>query len=307
MRWPLIVLLVLAALVVAIGICEAIGWPFLVGPVQRQLSKTLDRRVVFGDNPDTSSGVRIGLIGSVRVRADSIEIGAPAWSHAPHMLLVKSATLKLGYLDLWRAWKGGPLHVKDLEAAELDGVLERAADGKASWQFGEKKDSATADKPVTLPTFGKLRVGDGHVTYNDAVLPAQVDARFALSDGSGPAAGGSGASAPLPGASDAGIVVHAGGSASSASAPASVALAPGESGLRLSAIGQYRKLPLRIDLRSAGVLGFLDEGKDAQPQPLALYAVIGRAELSFQGSTTDPLHFAGLTGRFKVAGPSLAA
>ena len=214
-RWPLALIVLLAALVVAVGLCEAIGWPFLVGPVQRQLAKTLDRRIVFGADP-AASGVRIGLLGSVRVQAASIEIGAPAWSSAPHMLLAREASLKLGYLDLWRAWRGGPLRIAALEAAEIDAALERMADGRASWQFAANKDKKVDAEATPLPTFGKLRVGDGHLAYDDAVLPARIDARFALSDGSGPAAGGVAAAASA--ASDAGIVVRAGGAASSASA-----------------------------------------------------------------------------------------
>jgi uncharacterized protein involved in outer membrane biogenesis len=322
-RWPLALIALLVALVVVIGVCEAIGWPFLVGPVQRQLAKTLDRRVVFGDPAGGSSGVRIGLIGSVRVQADSIEIGAPAWSATPHMLLARGARLKLGYVDLWRAWRGGPLHVKELEARELDGILERLNDGRASWQFGTKKPAEDNDKPTALPTFSRLAVGDGHVLYIDGVLPAGIDARFALSDGSmaGAAAAASAASATdaastptlpaAPAASNAassGIFIRAGGSAPSASAVAeSVRLGPGESGFRLKAAGQYRKLPIGVDLRTAGVLGFLEEGKDAQAQPLSLRATIGRAKVAFDGSTTDPLHFAALKGRFNLAGPSLAA
>ncbi|MEO7055817.1 MAG: AsmA family protein [Caldimonas sp.] len=309
-RWPLVVVGLLATLVIVVGICEAVGWPFLVGPVQRQLAKTLDRKVVFGAGAD--SGVRIGLLGSVRVQAASIEIGAPAWSSAPHMVLAKDARLKLHYLDLWRAWRGQPLHIAALDARELDVALERGADGKASWQFGAKKPTEKTDEPTELPSFGELRIGDGHVTFDDAILPAQVDARFALNDGSAPAVGSPASAASAPGAaapaSDAGIVVRAGSAASSASAaPQRVTLAEGESGLRLNATGNYRKLPLRIDLRTAGVLGFLAEGKDAQAQPLALMATIGRANLSFKGSTTDPLHFAALKGRFEVDGPSLAA
>ena len=323
-RWPLAPIAAIAGIVVLIGMCEALGWPFLVGPVQRQLAKTLDRHVEFGNEPGGASGVRIGLIGSVRISADRIEIGAPGWSAAPHMLLARGAKLKLGYLDLWRAYRGGALHVKELEAQALDGILERRADGTASWQFGTKKPTDDSEKPSALPTFGKLRVGDGHALYIDGVLPAGIDARFALSDGSqiGPAAGvaelpSSGAaagdkaaaSASMPtAAASSGIFIRAGGAAAGASASAaSVRLAPGESGLRLAATGQYRKLPLHIDLRTAGVLGFLAEGAEAQAQPLSLRATVGRADLTFDGSTTDPLHFAGLKGKFSLAGPSLAA
>ena len=77
----------------------------------------LDRRVVFGGDGGRAAGVRIGLLGSVRVRAASIEIGAPAWSPTPHTLLARDAKLKLGYRDLWRAWHGAPLHIAGLEAA----------------------------------------------------------------------------------------------------------------------------------------------------------------------------------------------
>ena len=310
-RWPLALLALLAASILVAGVCEAVGWPFLVGPVQRQLAKTLDRKVAFVGDGGSGEGVRIGLLGSVRVMASSIEIGAPEWSSAPHMLLAKDARLTLGYLDLWRAWRGRPLHVRELEASEMDAALERDADGRASWQFGKKKTVDTAERPTELPTFGTLRVGDGHVVYGDAVLPAKIDARFALSDGSGrgtafdPSASSASASNR---ASGAGIAVRAGGAASGASAAAErVTLADGESGLRLKATGQYRKLPVLIDLRTAGVLGFLAEGKEAQAQPLTLVATIGRATLSFKGSTTDPLHLAALMGRFELAGQSLAA
>ncbi len=310
-RWPLALLALLVASILVIGVCEALGWPFLVGPVQRQLAKTLDRKVAFAGDGGSGTGVRIGLIGSVRVTASSIEIGAPEWSNAPHMLLARDARLKLGYFDLWRAWRGQPLHVQELEASEIDAALERDAGGRASWQFGKKKAVDSAENPTGLPTFGTLRVGDGHVVYGDAMLPAKIDARFALSDGSGrgTAVDPDAASASAANrAGDAGIAVRAGGAASGASAAAArVTLADGESGLRLKATGQYRKLPLLIDLRTAGVLGFLAEGKEAQAQPLALVATIGRANLSFKGSTTDPLHFTALMGRFELAGPSLAA
>ncbi len=316
-RWPLFAIGTLAVVVVAIAICEAIGWPFLVGPIQRQLSKALDRPVVFGSDPSSSTGVRIGLIGGLRVTAKSLEIGAPSWSKAPHMLLAHDVRLALGYLDLWRAWRGGPLHVASLEAGDLDGVLEREADGRASWQFGPKKTSDDSENPSALPTFGSLRVGDGHVVYDDQVLPADIDARFALDDGSGPApasvaaanpsSSDAAASAPASAASDAGIAIRAGGSAGASGPAERVSLADGESGLRLKATGQYRKFPVRVDLRTAGVLGFLAEGADAKAQPLSLRASIGHADLSFDGSTTDPLHFAALKGRFTLAGLSLAA
>jgi len=320
-RWPLALIALVAALFVAILVCEAIGWPFLVGPIQHRLEAMLDRRVVLGGDAQPASGVRIGLLGSVRVRAGSIEIGAPAWSPTPHTLLAREANLKLGYRDLWRAWHGAPLHIAGLEAASLDAHLERRADGRASWQFGKKQEEQADRKEASLPTFGRLAVGDGHVLYIDEVLPAGIDARFALSEGSGreasarlPAGASSAASdaasapsavAAASGAASGGIAIRAGGAAGNSKVADSVRLAPGESGLRLKAVGQYRQLPVRIDLGTAGVLGFFAEGAESRAQPVSLRALIARTRLSFDGTTLDPLHFTGLKGRFKLAGPSL--
>ena len=304
-RWPLATLGVVAALLAAVLACEALGWPFLVAPVQHWLAGTLDRRVEFNDESGGTSGVRVGLVRGVKITAQRIEIGAPAWSQAAHTLLARDAILRLGYLDLWRTWRGEPLRIKDLEARELDAVVERLADGRASWQFGKRAAGADTEASTALPNFSKLRVGKGHLSYSDELLPASIDAYFALSDGAGPAA----AALPASSASDPeGLFVRAGGAAKGASAAAAaVALAPGERGLRLNAYGQYRKLPVRIEVRTSGVLGLLVEGKQAAAQPLRLIASVGRANLTFEGSTTDPLHFAGVQGKFTVSGASLAA
>ncbi|MEO5844303.1 MAG: AsmA family protein, partial [Caldimonas sp.] len=114
------------------------------------------------------------------------------------------------------------------------------------------------------------------------------------------------ASRAASGAASSGIVIRAGATAGTAKVAESVHLAPGESGLRLNAVGQYKQLPIRIDLGTAGVLGFFGEGAEAKAQPLSLRALIGRAQINFDGTTLDPLRFSGLRGRFKLAGPSLA-
>lgn len=316
-RWPLLLLGVLSAIVIGVGVGEAIGWPWLIAPVQSWLSKALDRRVDFGNEAGGDDArTRVGLIGSVRVQAPRIEIAAPAWSQAPHTMRAHDASLTLGYADLWRAWRGGPLHIRLLEAGELDVRLERDVDGRATWQFGKTPQADTADKPTALPSFGTLRVRSGHLILADAVSPASIDARFALSDGqlSGSTADAGAALAVATasraaGTTAGGIAIRAGGKATgvddASSAP--VALAPGEAGLTLRGSGSYRKLPVRIDLQTSGVLDLLVEGKVAVAQPVRLVASIGRAELSFNGSTTDPLHYAGLRGSFSLAGPSLAA
>jgi uncharacterized protein involved in outer membrane biogenesis len=340
-RWPLLSLGLVGVLVVAVLICEAVGWPFLVGPVQRTLARTLDREVVFGRGAD-DPGVRIGLLGSVRVTASSLRIGAPAWSKEAHTVVAEDARLRLGYGDLFRAWRGGRLHVSQLVAAKLDVVLERREDGNASWQFGKKAEPDPNEKPTALPTFGTLEVGQGRLAYRDAVVPMDLNAQYTLSEEGGVVSGArfgerpsgpdASASDPATGASDAASAGAGAASAPnafaarSASAPAGVAIRagrpalsassafalakPGEPtprGLQLLATGRYKKLPVHVELRSAGITNLFSDDAAAVAQPVALWASIGRADLVFRGTATDPIRFRGLQGVYSIDGPSLAA
>lgn len=320
-RWPLLLLGLLLATAIGVGLGEATGWPWLVAPLQSWLSKSLERRVNFGpQSADDAGETRIGLLGSVRVSAPRMEIAAPQWSQSPHTLLARDASLTLGYVDLWRASRGDPLHIRRLEATDLDLRLERLADGRATWHIGRTPTTAASDKTWNLPTFGSLRVRSGQLRLVDALTPAKLEARFALSDGqrsdmpetadaAAPTASVPSASTSQAARAEVGIAVRAGGKAKGAGDAGAVAvsLAPGEAGLKLVGTGSYRNLPVHVDLRTTAVRDLLVGGKGAVAQPVRLSATVGRSELSFIGSATDPLHFAGLHGSFTLAGSSLAA
>ena len=177
----------LLAGVVAFGVGEALGWPFLAAPMQRALAAALHRTVSLAEDPTTEPKARIHLLGGIDLTVAYLRIGAPDWSTAPHLLVARDAQLTLGYTDLWRAHRGQPLHIRALRAARLDGQLERLADGRASWQFGAKP-------ALHLPTFGRLQVGAGTVAYRDIGTATEIDAQFSLADGADLA--GVGAAAP---------------------------------------------------------------------------------------------------------------
>lgn len=262
----------LAIVVIAFGICEALGWPFLAAPLQQRLSAALHRKVQLGEDPSKPSVV-IHLLGGLRMRTAYLEIGAPAWSKAPYMVQARDANVTLGYLDLWRASRGEALHIRDLRAGRLDGSFERLADGRASWQFSDKTQTPDPQaKPTQLPVFGRLQVDGGGVTYNDAMMAINLDAKFSLTEGTAYAA--KGASAP---------------------------------GFSLQASGAYRKSPLRVELHTPGVLPVLADDAEATPLPVTFEARAGGARMSFIGTATDVVHFTALKGRFDVQGPSLAA
>ena len=263
-RWRLLGAGLLAAVVVGVGVGEATGWPFLIEPTQRWLGAALDRRVSFSADAGAQPKVVIHLLGGIEITAATIAIGAPAWSAAPQMLLARDARMTMGYADLWHASRGGELRIRELRAAQLDGQLERLADGRASWQFGKAH--------AHIPAFGQLAVDAGTLVYRDAVMAVDLDAKFSLVDG-------------------------AQGPDASASAP----------GLALQASGTYRKLPLTVELRTAGGLPVIAADAAAQAVPVTLEAHVGRARLSFKGTAIDVLRLRALKGRFDLQGPSLAA
>ena len=276
-RWRWIAGGTLAALVVALGVCEALGWPFLAAPMQRAIGDALQRRVSLSADPAAPPAASIHLLGGIRISAAHIEIGAPSWSKAPYMLLARDARMTLGYADLWRASQGGALRIRELRAGSLDGEIERTADGRASWQFGKKTDVPdTSETPTKVPVFGRLQVDSGGLRYRDALMVIDLDAKYSLAEGSNISGAG----------------VQRSGTAN---------------GLVFNATGSYRKQPLRIDLETTGVLPVIADDAEALALPINLEARVGGAKLSFKGTATDALRLTALKGRFSLQGPSLAA
>lgn len=283
-------------MVAGLALCEAMGWPFLAGPAQRGLGDALGREVRFSAGADTPSTFRLRLLGGVRLELAYLQIGAPSWSAAPHMVRARDAALSLRYRDLIHWWQhpDTPLRVESLRAAELDGHLERLADGRASWQFKSPDEvPAQAAEPARVPVFGRLEIAAGSLRYTDAPLALRLEVQLALLDGEP--------------AEVARRSVLAQTTASAAS-PASAAPTPppeGGSALKVEAHGSYQKQALRISLTSSGLLPWMAE--NAPPLPIMVEAAVGQARLAFNGTATDVLKLGQLSGRFVVSGPSLAA
>ena len=223
----------------------------------------------------------------------------------PHMLLARDARLRLGYLDLWRAWRGEPLRISGARGAASSTPPSSAAPTAGPRGSSASRPPATMPRATTLAAdLRQARVSARAVSPTPtSCLPASIEADFALERRQ---RAGRAAALPASSASDAprGIFVRAGGAARALRpAAAAVALAPGERGLRLNAIGQYRKLPARIELRTSRRPRLAGRGQRGDGRSrCALTASVGRANLSFDGTTTDPLHFAGLKGSFVVSG-----
>lgn len=271
---------VLGALVIGVAACEWAGWPFLGKPVERALSRTLEREVQLGND---SSHATVRFFGGLKVAVPHLQIGAPAWSHRPFFLQARNAQMHLSYGDLWRAKKGAPLDIDLLRADHLVVHAERLADGRASWVFGglEKPKEEMDGQPKVFPTVHELRVNEGQLTYVDEPLKADIVAELALAEG------------------EAGVQPPP----TQGSQPLPVALR----GLIASAEGTYGPAKLSAKLRTAGVTPLLRSDSGAPSVPVELELKANQASLSFNGTVTDLFKLSDLTGTFRVSGPSLAA
>ena len=273
---------VVALLVAGFTACEVAGWPFLASPVQRALSKTLQREVLFNEG-QAPGAATVRFLGGLKVKLPQLQIAAPSWSERPYFLRATHAEMHLSYGSLWRARQGEPLDIELLRADHLVVHAERLADGRASWAFGDTRPKDLApddDSQSALPTVHDLRVLQGQLTFVDAPLKANITAELQLAEG-----------APSP--------------AAQAGTPQPLRLAV--QGLVASAQGTYGPAKLSAKLRTAGVTPLLRSDGDAEPVPIVLELKSGKAALTFKGTVTDLFKLSRMKGVFRVTGPSLAA
>ena len=261
----------LAAVVLLLIACELAGWPFLAGPVERALSNALHREVQLRavDDAASSRGATVRFLGGLEVRVPVLRIGAPDWSQQPFFLRAEGARMHLSYRALWHARRGEPLDIALLHADRLTVHAERLKDGRASWQFGDPNAPADASGTPQLPQIQELNVRDGHLTYEDAPLRARLTGQVQLNEGT---------------------------------------LADNTvSGLLGSAKGTYGGFDVTAKLMAAGAMPLLASARSAPPTPVQLELTAGRAHLQFKGTVSDVLKLSGLSGIYKVTGPSLGA
>jgi AsmA family protein len=174
---------VLAALVVALGVCEWQRWPFLAGPAERALSERLQRAVTLGDE------FSLRLIGPIRLQTDELRVANADWAdpRTGPMVAAKDVTLRLRWRDLLGLSDGRPFRIETLKAGDLHVALERRGDGLANWQFAPPRSGAAdTDRGVEGAEFGLLEVARGTVRLADEPLQLQLRAEFALAEGAGP-------------------------------------------------------------------------------------------------------------------------
>jgi uncharacterized protein involved in outer membrane biogenesis len=145
--------------------------------------------------------------------------------------------------------------------------LERDAQGAANWQFGPSPGEPAA--PTPPPRIDTLVVESGTIRLNDALQRVMLEMTLSNREGSGTAG------------------------------PAG--------GLQVRGRGTYRGAPLQARVSAAGLLPLVAGGPDSAPVPFRLDLALGRLQLDLEGRVRGLWRLAGLDGRFRLTGPSLAA
>lgn len=161
----------LAALLIALIVCEVIGWPFLRLPAERFMEKQLERSVRL-DAP-----FRLHLLGGVKLNLGGLWISAPEGFKAPYLIDAKKVNLELRYSDLFK--RDNILRIKVLKVSQMDAYLERHKDGKSSWQF--PKDESEPER--AFPRIATLVVEKGTATVDDQLGRADLKLAFATTEG----------------------------------------------------------------------------------------------------------------------------
>jgi uncharacterized protein involved in outer membrane biogenesis len=264
--------LVVLLLIGAFAVGEALGWPWLAGPLERALTERLGRTVELVEQADGSQRLHISLLGELDVRAARLRVGGPAWRPEVNTLDAGGMQLRLRYRDLW-AWhrEAKTLRVKELSAQTLDADLLRRADGTATWKIDRPiaEGRRREDTAAPLLQFDRLVLNQASLSVDDAPLQLKAHIVASLSD--------------LP------SEVRKSGT-----------------GLSARAEGRYRGQPMRARAETGSPLPWLGP-QNTQAVPLALWLEAGRVKLAFDGAVRDLLGLRGLNGTVKLTAPSLHA
>ncbi|MDE1165823.1 MAG: AsmA family protein [Pseudomonas sp.] len=210
--------------------------------------------------------------------AEDLSLGNPDWSKERQMVGLKKVEFRLSPLPLIAQ----RIVIPRIDLTEPDAKLQRLADGRANWtfDFGPKDENAEPSKWVM--DIGAIGFDKGHVTYNDAIVKADMDV---LIDPLGK---------PIP-FSD---IVGSGAAKKVSDKGASAQ----DYAFGFKAKGKYKDQPVNGTGKIGGLLALQDESK---PFPVQVDVRVGDTSIAVAGTLTDPRNLGALDLRLRLAGQSL--
>ncbi len=284
-----------AVSVTALGVGEALGWPFLRAPLQGLAERTTGVRVELGER------FKLRLLFSPGLQVDSLSIGAAPGFDVPHLVAGSDLDVRWRWTDIQR-WRRGeaPLQLRLLHATHLDAHLLRDANGRATWQIGALKPTERADAPHgVMPRVESLRVATGRIVVDDR--PTNTDLLVTMES--------------LGAVSEAGAAT-----AQAASQPASAARgatggATVRAGYQARVSGRHRGVPLELRVTAGALLplaGNAETGPAGEEKsgggavPFRIEGEAGQARILFDGQAAALLGARRLDGVLHLRGSSLA-
>lgn len=158
-------------------LCEALGWPFLRGPVERAAARATATTVSI------EAPFRVRFVFGPQLQAGRIVVGAAHGMALPHFVDARELRADWRWADIRRWQDGAPLRLQALRARSLDARLHRLADGRASWQLGQRQAPPAGE--AALPRFGLLALEQGHVEIDDHALALRATVDLSGSEGEG--------------------------------------------------------------------------------------------------------------------------
>ena len=134
-----------------------------------------DLRALAEAEAEAATGRKLSIAGPVDlkisatpvIRLENITFANAPWSSQPQMASVKQFELEVALFPLL----SGEIKVKRLVVVAPEILLERGPDGHGNWQLeiaeGGESASASDDLGGFLPSFEKILLRDGRVTYRD--------------------------------------------------------------------------------------------------------------------------------------------
>ncbi len=154
-----------------------LDWNALRGPIARFAGQALDRTVAIEGDLDVTL---FSL--TPRIAVEGLRIADPPWAG-------KGDTVRIAKLDMTvelLALLTGRLRVRTLELDDADLRFTRTEDGRATWNFGQKKPDA---KPFDIPPIRRFVLRGGRLAITDARRDLRFSGGFTSGEQAGAAAG----------------------------------------------------------------------------------------------------------------------
>ena len=270
-------IILLGALILAVAVCEFLGWPFLKTPTEQFASKQLERTVRI-DQPFS-----LKLLGGIKLNVGGLYISAPKEFTTPHFIETKAIALNLRYKDLFKFKENNQLRIKSLHVNQIDAQLLRREDGSATWQFSD--DENKPDSP--FPIVETLLVLNGTGKIVDPKTQIDLAAKFHTDEGTKKhSLGQEGSGKNLPDNTD---------KKSSTQATSSIEIQ-----------GKLLNKSIKGKLSTDGFLPIATHDSDSPPIASKAWVEYSGLRADFAGTVSDLFGKHDVKGKLSVKGPSLA-